>query len=59
MKKEICEKYKVIPIKEALNEVVVLTYEASEEALQYLQFIYNKNIVINEIEERNYENLKK
>lgn len=58
LKKEICEKYKVIPIKEKLDEVVVLTYEVNEEAKEYLRFIYNKNIVIKEIEEKNYENLK-
>lgn len=58
LKKEICEKYKVIPIKENLNEIIVLAYEITEEAKEYLRFIYNKNIVIKEIEEKNYENLK-
>ena len=58
LKKEICEKYKVIPIKENITEVIVLTYEETQEANEYLRFIYNKNIVIKEIEEKNYENLK-
>jgi len=58
LKKEICEKYKVIPIKEDLNEVIVLTYDETQDAKEYLGFIYNKNIVIKEIEEKNYENLK-
>lgn len=58
LKKEICEKYKVIPIKEKLNEVTVLAYEITEEAKEYLRFIYNKNVVIKEIEEKNYKNLK-
>ena len=35
-----------------------MTYEVNEEALEYLRFLYNKNIVIKEIEEKNYENLK-
>ena len=35
-----------------------MTYEASDEAKEYLRFIYNKDIVIKEIEEKNYENLK-
>ena len=35
-----------------------MTYEVNEEALEYLRFIYNKNIVIKEIEEKNYEKLK-
>ncbi|MCE5221423.1 MAG: GspE/PulE family protein [Clostridium sp.] len=35
-----------------------MTYEATEEAKEYLRFIYNKDIVIKEIEEKNYENLK-
>jgi len=58
LKKEICEKYKIIPIKEDLNEVIVLTYDENEDAKEYLSFIYNKNIVIKEIEEKNYEDLK-
>ncbi|NRT88594.1 GspE/PulE family protein [Clostridium beijerinckii] len=58
LKKEICEKYRVIPIKEKLDEVIVLSYGVTEEAKEYLRFIYNKNIVIKEIEERNYESLK-
>ena len=58
LKKEICEKYKIIPIKEKSNEILVLACEATEEAKEYLRFIYNKNIVIKEIEEKNYENLK-
>ena len=32
--------------------------EVTEEAKEYLRFIYNKDIVIKEIEEKNYENLK-
>lgn len=58
LKKEICEKYKIIPIREKLDEVIVLAYETTEEAKEYLRFIYNKNIIIKEIEEANYENLK-
>jgi len=58
LKKEICEKYRVIPIKEKLNDIVVLAYKATEEALEYLRFIYNKNIIIEEIEESNYKTLK-
>ena len=58
LKKEICEKYKIIPIKEDLNEVIVLTYDENEDAKEYLSFIYNKNIVIKEIDEKNYEDLK-
>jgi type IV pilus assembly protein PilB len=58
LKKEICEKYKIIPIRERLDEVMVLTCEATEEAKEYLRFIYNKNIIIDEIEEINYEKLK-
>ena len=58
LKKEICEKYKVIPIKENVNEIIFVSYEVAEEAKEYLRFIYNKNIVIKEIEEKNYENLK-
>lgn len=58
LKKEICEKYGVIPIKEKIDEVVVLAHEITDEAKEYLRFIYNKNIIIKEIEEKNYENLK-
>ncbi|MDR3598516.1 MAG: type II/IV secretion system protein, partial [Clostridium sp.] len=58
LRKEICEKYKIIPIKEKSNEVIVLAYEETEEAKEYLKFIYNKNIVIKEIDEKNYDNLK-
>ena len=58
LNKEICEKYKVIPIKERLNEILVLACKVTEEAKEYLGFIYNKSIVIKEIEEKNYENLK-
>lgn len=32
LKKEICEKYRVIPIKEKLDEVIVLSYGVTEEA---------------------------
>ncbi len=35
-----------------------MSYKASGEAKEYLKFIYNKNVIINEIEEKNYENLK-
>lgn len=35
-----------------------MSYGVTEEAKEYLRFIYNKNIVIKEIEERNYESLK-
>lgn len=58
LKKEICEKYKVIPIKEKLDEVVVLAYEVTDEAKEYLRFIYNKNITIKDIEENNFDSLK-
>jgi type IV pilus assembly protein PilB len=58
LRKEICEKYKVIPIKESSNEIIVLSYKVTQDAAEYLRFIYNKNILIKEIEERNYENLK-
>jgi type IV pilus assembly protein PilB len=58
LKKEICEKYKVIPVKEKSNEVTVLSYEVTEEATEYLKFIYNKNIIIKDIEEDNFKNLK-
>ncbi|WP_238916166.1 GspE/PulE family protein [Clostridium sp. YIM B02555] len=58
LKKEICEKYKIIPIKENISEVIVLAYRKTEEAQEYLKFIYNKNIIIKEIEENNYESLK-
>ncbi|WP_242836002.1 GspE/PulE family protein [Clostridium sp. DL-VIII] len=53
-----CEKYKIIPIKEKTNEIIVLAYEATEEAKEYLKFIYNKDIVIDTVEESNFEHLK-
>ena len=58
LKREICEKYKVIPIREELSEIIFLTYNETEEAKEYLNFIYNKKIIFKEIEEQNYENLK-
>lgn len=58
LKKEICEKYKVIPVKEESDEITVLTYEVTEKAKEYLKFIYNKNIIIKEVEKKKYENLK-
>lgn len=58
LKREICEKYKVIPIKEQEDGILVLSYEATEEAKEYLKFIYNKNIIIEEVEKKKYENLK-
>ncbi|WP_243156139.1 GspE/PulE family protein [Clostridium sp. C2-6-12] len=58
LKKEICEKYKVIPIKEDLTEVIVVTYDITKEAEDYLSFLYNKKIEFREIDKNNYENLK-
>lgn len=58
LRKEICEKYKIIPIKEKSNEVIVLAYEETEEAREYLKFIYNKIIILKEIDEKNYDSLK-
>lgn len=45
-------------MKEKTNEIIVLACEVTEEAREYLKFIYNKNIIVKEIEEKNYENLK-
>lgn len=58
LRKEICEKYKIIPIKEKSNEIIVLAYEEPKDAKEYLKFIYNKNIIVKEIEEKNYNDLK-
>lgn len=56
--KEICEKYRVIPIEENLNEVIVLACESTDEAKEYLRFIYNKEVVIKGTDEIGYEKLK-
>lgn len=56
--REICEKYKTIPIKEKANEVIALACKETEEAKEYFKFIYNKNVIITKIEEKNYNDLK-
>lgn len=58
LRKEICEKHKIIPIYEKSDEIIVLAHEITEEAKEYLSFIYNKKLTIKDIEEKNYENLK-
>lgn len=58
LKREICEKYKIVPIGEDANSIIVLSIEDSQEANDYLKFIYNKNVRVVKIEESNYEHLK-
>lgn len=58
LRKEICEKYGIIPIKEKTNEVIVLACKETEEAEEYLKFIYNKKIILAQVKEKNYNDLK-
>lgn len=56
--KQMCEKYKVIPIKEEKGEIIALVNDSELDVKEQLRFIYNKDIQINEISQSNYEYLK-
>lgn len=56
--KNTCEKYKIIPIKEVKNTIIVLCCKEEDEAKEYLRFIYNTEIVLNEINIEKYEYLR-
>ena len=59
--KSMCEKYKVIPVKAENDYIVVVICEGineKENITEYLRFIYNKEIIFQEINLRNYEKLK-
>ncbi|MBA8791633.1 GspE/PulE family protein [Clostridium saccharobutylicum] len=53
-----CETYKIIPISDRETEVIVLACDIKNGADEYLEFIYNKKINLQSIEEKNYEKLK-
>lgn len=55
---DICEKYRVIPLKKQEGKILVLSYNASEESKHYLRFIYNTDIILKEVTKENYEYLK-
>lgn len=56
--KEISEKYKIIPIKEEKDGILVLTSKMTDESKEYLRFMYNERIILKEISDYNYEYLK-
>ncbi|WP_077866772.1 GspE/PulE family protein [Clostridium saccharobutylicum] len=53
-----CETYKIIPISDRETEVIVLACDLKNGADEYLEFIYNKKINLQSIDEKNYEKLK-
>lgn len=56
--REMCETYKIIPISDKETEVIVLACDVKNGADEYLEFIYNKKINLQSIDEKNYEKLK-
>ncbi|OOM09215.1 putative type II secretion system protein E [Clostridium saccharobutylicum] len=56
--REMCETYKIIPISDRETEVIVLACDLKNGADEYLEFIYNKKINLQSIDEKNYEKLK-
>lgn len=56
LNKEICEKYKIIPLRESEEKIYILTYD-DENISEYISFLYKKEIVIEKISEANYYNL--
>lgn len=53
LNKEICEKYKIIPLREDDTKVYILTYD-EDNVSEYINFLYEKEIVIERISETNY-----
>lgn len=56
--KEVSEKYKIIPIREEKDGILVLTSKMTDESKEYLRFMYNERIILREISDYNYEYLK-
>ena len=57
--KEICEKYKLIPINEEETRINSLTYEDIDDSLKtHLKFLYNKEIEIEIIDKEEFNILK-
>ncbi|MDO5516892.1 MAG: GspE/PulE family protein [Clostridium sp.] len=56
LNKEICGKYKIIPLREDEKKVYILTYE-EDNISEYINFLYEKEIVIEKISESNYSKL--
>lgn len=58
LNKEISDKYNVIPVKEDEKNITLLGYNIKEDELDYLKFIYRKKVILREVSEENFKEVK-